>query len=359
MSTVIVVTEWQTGGMCRSKERFRFWAGGSMVVWNSNYTPQNYLQFKMYELHISGVFQLIFLGNNWGLTEHTEGDIWDQRGWPCLMIAFRWKKTREGATWSQKWLQMAHLFPCEEAQAPLQPGKKTTVSKSRDEDNDDAEVTFVGVDHVSEDAETLYVGVTSTSKPVISNVLNRVTRDSSSRRKKGHVNPDPSCTLQPANLRTSATDPAAISPASESVWGGKGSSIISGPSTKPDYNMSSPETVLHNTGLLSPRLHCLSGAVLSLGGKDESPLNSKRCPTSDVKFNSGNSKRPRLGDGIPGRHPSIMAPLGISATKNTIMTLEDSLTSPSHVHGEASFSQTHANDQECFHLMDPERTCNL
>ena len=97
MSTVIVVTEWQTGGMCRSKERFRFWAGGSMVVWNSNYTPQNYLQFKMYELHISGVFQLIFLGNNWGLTEHTEGDIWDQRGWPCLMIAFRWKKnTRRG-----------------------------------------------------------------------------------------------------------------------------------------------------------------------------------------------------------------------------------------------------------------------
>lgn len=254
---------------------------------------------------------------------------------------------------------MAHLFPCEEAQAPLQPGKKTTVSKSRDEDNDDAEVIFVGVDHVSEDAETLYVGVTSTSKPVISNVLNRVTRDSSSRRKKGHVNPDPSCTLQPANLRTSATDPAAISPASESVWGGKGSSIISGPSPKPDYKMSSPETVLHNTGLLSPRLHCLSGAVLSLGGKDESPLNSKRCPTSDVKFNSGNSKRPRLGDGIPGRHPSIMAPLGISATKNTIMTLEDSLTSPSHVHGEASFSQTHANDQECFHLMDPERTCNL
>ena len=287
MSTVIVVTEWQTGGMCRSKERFRFWAGGSMVVWNSNYTPQNYLQFKMYELHISGVFQLIFLGNNWGLTEHTEGDIWDQRGWPCLMIAFRWKKTREGATWSQKWLQMAHLFPCEEAQAPLQPGKKTTVSKSRDEDNDDAEVTFVGVDHVSEDAETLYVGVTSTSKPVISNVLNRVTRDSSSRRKKGHVNPDPSCTLQPANLRTSATDPAAISPASESVWGGKGSSIISGPSPKPDYKMSSPETVLHNTGLLSPRLHCLSGAVLSLGGKDESPLNSKQCTTSDVNVNSG------------------------------------------------------------------------
>ena len=148
---------------------------------------------------------------------------------------------------------MAHFFPCEEAQAPLQPEKKTTMSKSRDEDDDDAEVIFVGVEHVSEDAETLYVGVISTSKPVISNILNRMTRDSSSRRKKGHVSPDPSCTLQPANLMTSATDPAAISPASESVWGGRRSSIISEPLSKPDYKTSSPETVLHNSELLSLR----------------------------------------------------------------------------------------------------------
>ena len=59
------------------------------------------------------------------------------------MIALRGKNTLEGATWSQKWLQMAHLFPCEEAQAPPEPEKKTAVSKSRGEDNDDAEVIFV------------------------------------------------------------------------------------------------------------------------------------------------------------------------------------------------------------------------
>lgn len=105
---------------------------------------------------------------------------------------------------------MAHLFPCEEAQAPPQPEKKTAVSKSRGEDNDDAEVIFVGVEHVNEDAETLLVRVISSSKPIISNILNRVTRDSSSRRKKGHVNPDPSCTLQPANLRTPTSEPAVL-----------------------------------------------------------------------------------------------------------------------------------------------------
>ena len=75
-----------------------------------------------------------------------------------------------------------------------------------------------------------------------------------------------------------------------------------------NYKTSSLEAVLHNSELLSPRPHCLSGAVLSLGGKDESLLNSKRCPMSDVKFNRGNSKRPKVSDGIPGGPASVMDP---------------------------------------------------
>ena len=254
---------------------------------------------------------------------------------------------------------MAHLFPCEETQAPPQPEQKAGGSKSRDEDDGDAEVIFVGVQHVNEDAETLFVRVISSSKPVISNILNRVTRDPSSRRKKGHVSPDPSCTSQPANLRTPASEPAAVSPASQSEWGGRDSPNILEPSSKPDYKTTSLQAVLHNSELLSPRSHCLSGAVLSLGGKDESPLNSKRCPTSDVNFNCGNPKRPKLGDGIPGGPASTLPPPGISPTKDTIMTLEDLPTSPSHVQGGASFSRTHANDQACFSLMAPDRTRSL
>ena len=172
-----------------------------------------------------------------------------------------------------------------------------------------------GVEHVF---ETVCVRVISTSKPVISNVFNRVTRDSSSRRMKDHVGPDPSCMLQPANVRTPASEPAAVSPASQCVWGGRGSSIISEPSSKPDYKMSSLETVLQNSELLSLRPHCLSGAVLSLGGKDESPLNSKRCPTSGVNCSSGNPKRLKLSDGIPGGPASTVAPPGISPGKTRL-----------------------------------------
>ena len=254
---------------------------------------------------------------------------------------------------------MAHLFLCEEAQAPTQPEKKTTGSKSRDEDNDDVEIIFVGVQHVNEGAETFFVRVILSSKPVISNILNRVTRDASSRRKKGHVSPDLFCTLQPATLRTPAWEPAAVSLASQSEWGGRDSPIIFEPSSKPDYKTSSLEAVLHKSELLSLQPHCLSGAGLSLGGKDESPLNTKQCPTSNVKCNSGNPKRPKVSDGIPGGPASSTAPLDISPTKNTIMNLEDLPTSLSHVHSGASFSRTHINDQACFSLMDPDRTCNL
>ena len=52
----------------------------------------------------------------------------------------------------------------------------------------------------------------------------------------------------------------------------------------------------------------------------------------------------------PSRYPSW---------KNTVMTLEDSPTSPSRVHGGASFSRTRTNGQACFRLMDPEGTCSL
>ena len=106
------------------------------------------------------------------------------------------------------------------------------------------------------------------------------------------MNPDPSCTLQPANLRTPESEPAALSSASQCVQGGRGSSIISEPSSK--------------------------------------------------------------RDGIPWVPASTMAPPGVPP-----MTLEDLLTSPSHVYDGASFSWTHANDQACFSLMDPDRTYNL
>uniref|UniRef100_A0A8C6E890 C2H2-type domain-containing protein n=1 Tax=Moschus moschiferus TaxID=68415 RepID=A0A8C6E890_MOSMO len=235
-------------------------------------------------------------------------------------------------------------LPAWGAQALPQPQRRSRGAESRGEG--DAEVASLWGWGASEGAETLFVRVISSSKPAISNILNRVTRE-------------PSRTLQPANLRTPASQPAGASPASQSEWGGRHSPVIFEPSSKPDCKTSSLQAVLHNSEWLSPRPHCLSGAILSLGGKDESSLNSKRCPTSDVNFNNGNPKRPKLSDGIPGGPASTMASPGISPTRNTIMTLEDLPTAPSRVHAGAPFSRTHANDEACFSLMDPDRTCSL
>ena len=77
---------------------------------------------------------------------------------------FRVEKSLAGPLEAKSDCKMAHLFPCEEAQAPPQPKKKTASSKSRDKDNQDTEVIFVGVEHVSEDAETLFFRVISELK---------------------------------------------------------------------------------------------------------------------------------------------------------------------------------------------------
>nr|XP_058896129.1 zinc finger protein 280A-like [Kogia breviceps] len=255
---------------------------------------------------------------------------------------------------------MAHVFLCEEAQTPERQEKKMGGSKPRDEDDDSAEVIFVGVEHVNEDAETLFVRVISNSKPVISNILNRVTRDSSSTRKKGHMSQDTTCTLQSANCRTPMSKAAAISPAFQSEWGDVDSPVIFEPSSKPDYKMSSLQIVLHNSSdLLSPWPHCLPRAAFSVGGKDKSPHDSKRRPTSDMNIYNGNPKRPKVSHGIPGGQASAVASPGILPTKNTSMTPEGVPTSSSHVHNGASFPWAHAYNQACYHAMDPDRACSL
>ena len=91
------------------------------------------------------------------------------------------------------------------------------------------------------------------------------------------MNPDPSCMLQPTNLRTTAAEPAVVSPASQSECGGRDSPIIFKPFSKPDYKRSSLPAMLHNSEFLS-QPHCLSETVLSLGGKDESPLIQSEVP---------------------------------------------------------------------------------
>ncbi|XP_012586310.1 PREDICTED: zinc finger protein 280B [Condylura cristata] len=80
-----------------------------------------------------------------------------------------------------------------------------TAREAKRADSDDAELIFVGVEHRNEDAELIFVGVTSRSKPVVSNILNRVTPGSCLRRKTyGHLRRDAAPKLPPVGRRAAA-----------------------------------------------------------------------------------------------------------------------------------------------------------
>ncbi|XDA91101.1 hypothetical protein R6Z07M_019745 [Ovis aries] len=78
-------------------------------------------------------------------------------------------------------------LPCmlrEEEQEPELRKSEGETKQVDDDDDDDDEVILVGVEHGNEDADVIFVGMTSTSKPVVSNILNRDTPGSYSRRKR-------------------------------------------------------------------------------------------------------------------------------------------------------------------------------
>ena len=70
----------------------------------------------------------------------------------------------------------------EEEQEP-EVRKREGETKQVDDDDDD-EVILVGVEHGNEDADVIFVGMSSASKQVVSNILNRDTPGSYSRRKR-------------------------------------------------------------------------------------------------------------------------------------------------------------------------------
>ena len=77
-------------------------------------------------------------------------------------------------------------LPCMLREEEQEPELWKSEGETKQVDDDDAELILVGVEHVNEDAVVIFVGMTSTSKPVVSNILNSVTPGSCSRRKR-HV----------------------------------------------------------------------------------------------------------------------------------------------------------------------------
>lgn len=191
---------------------------------------------------------------------------------------------------SQSSCEMADLLLCEKEQKP-EPLGKVEESNHRDKDDENSDLLFVGMEHVNEDDEVLFVRVISKSEPVISHILNRVVPDSRPTRNKGCLVQDTACTLQPTNHLTPMSKAGAIRPISHSGKRALESPIFK-PSSKCDYKTNSTQVVPGNSSdLLSPGAQCLLGAVLSTGGKDESPHDSKRLSTLDI-----NSRNPNFDD---------------------------------------------------------------
>ncbi|XP_045390145.1 zinc finger protein 280A [Lemur catta] len=241
---------------------------------------------------------------------------------------------------------MADLFSCEEEQGPQPLKKNVRESKQRHEAEEDDEVIFVGVEHVKKDPDVLFVGVISDSKPIISNILNRVTPGS--KRRRSLFCEGPVQESQPANHRTPTAH--AMVPISQSKRRSKDGPITVESSSKPGCEMSSPQVLPENSSaLLSPRTQCPVGAVLSAGGRDASPCDSKQLSALDV--NSKNSQRAKLRDGIPGVHSLAVVPSGLPPIMSGTPSQGVCSTSSCVPNG-ASFPWADDNKKSHFNLTD-------
>nr|XP_019587819.1 PREDICTED: zinc finger protein 280D isoform X3 [Rhinolophus sinicus]XP_019587820.1 PREDICTED: zinc finger protein 280D isoform X3 [Rhinolophus sinicus]XP_019587822.1 PREDICTED: zinc finger protein 280D isoform X3 [Rhinolophus sinicus] len=203
---------------------------------------------------------------------------------------------------------MAELFmECEEEE--LEPWQKKV--KEVEDDDDD---------------EPIFVGEISSSKPAISNILNRVNPSSYSRGiKNGALSRGITAAFRPTSQHyknpTSiavAASPVNFHPESRS----SDSSVIVQPLSKPDpiqdhtlqgYIMNSSRVASSNSSELLFDLtqdtglsHYQRGPTLSIAGMNESSFLSKRPSTSEV--NSINPKKPKPSEGISGTNSSAVFP---------------------------------------------------
>ncbi|XP_008065222.1 zinc finger protein 280B [Carlito syrichta] len=236
---------------------------------------------------------------------------------------------------------------CEEEQGPA---SEKNIKEMKQVDDEDAELIFVGMEPVNEDAELIFVGVTSNSKPVVSNILNRVTPGSCSRRKKyGRLRKDTAHKLQPTSHMTPASEAVTVLPTSQSELRSTDSPIIIEPLSKSDCRNSSPEAVPNSSlelcsPLITGSLHHPVKAALSVGDMTESPCVSNRLSTSEV--NSINPKRAKLRDELIGGYSSTLSPSGTFHTMNTLQSIPSNNvhTSLNHVQNGAPFPTAFPKD---------------
>lgn len=180
-----------------------------------------------------------------------------------------------------------------------------SVQETRQIDDEDAELIFVGVEHVNDDSEPIFIGVTSNSKPAMSNILNRVTPGSHLRRKRNRRRRNIACRLQPVSHVDLTSETVTILPDSPSELRSTDSPIIIESLSESDYEDNSPEVVPSSSSKLCPSLCSFTNslpyparAALSVGDIKESPPGSKQCSAFEV--NGMNPQIPKLNVGFLG-----------------------------------------------------------
>ncbi|XP_069396583.1 zinc finger protein 280D isoform X2 [Delphinus delphis] len=192
---------------------------------------------------------------------------------------------------------MAELFmECEEEE--LEPWQKKV--KEVDDDDDD---------------EPIFVGEISSSKPAISNILNRVNPSSYSRGiKNGALSRGITAAFKPTSQHYTnpTSNPVPASPVNfHPESRSSDSSVIVQPLSKPGYITKSSRVVSNNSSELLFDLTqdtglplYQGGPTLSIAGMNESSFLSKRPSTSEV--NSVNPKKSKPSEGVSGTNSSTV-----------------------------------------------------
>uniref|UniRef100_A0A9L0TLU1 Zinc finger protein 280D n=1 Tax=Equus caballus TaxID=9796 RepID=A0A9L0TLU1_HORSE len=241
---------------------------------------------------------------------------------------------------------MAELFmECEEEE--LEPWQKKV--KEVEDDDDD---------------EPIFVGEISSSKPAISNILNRVNPSSYSRGiKNGALSRGITAAFKPTSQHYTnpTSNPVAASPVNfHPESRSSDSSVIVQPLSKPGYITNASRAVSNNSSELLFDLtqdtglsHFQGGPTLSIAGMNESSFLSKRPSTSEV--NSVNPKKPKPSEGVSGTNssavfPSVKSP---SVTSPQAMPLKGTNTSSNQSKNGTPFPRACPKCNIHFNLLDP------
>ncbi|XP_044915197.1 zinc finger protein 280D isoform X3 [Felis catus] len=241
---------------------------------------------------------------------------------------------------------MAELFmECEEEE--LEPWQKKV--KEVEDDDDD---------------EPIFVGEISSSKPAISNILNRVNPSSYSRGiKNGALSRGITAAFKPTNQHYTnpASNPVAASPVNfHPESRSSDSSVIVQPLSKPGYITNSSRVVSNNSSELLFDLtqdtgssHYQGGPTLSIPGMNESSFLSKRPSTSEV--NSVNPKKPKPSDGVSGINSSAVFPSvkSLSVTSPQATSSKGTNTSSNQSKNGTPFPRACPKCNIHFNLLDP------